>query len=79
VRTHVSIMLAGFCVGLAVAGVGAPRRLARQMFAVTEGFLGPLFFVWLGRRWIFVRSVSIRRWSCSGWCSESARSRSTSR
>jgi len=48
VRTHVSIMLAGFCVGLAVAGVGAPRRLARQLFAVTEGFLGPLFFVWLG-------------------------------
>jgi Kef-type K+ transport system membrane component KefB len=48
VRTHVSIMLAGFCFGLAVAGVGEPRRLARQLFAVTEGFLGPLFFVWLG-------------------------------
>jgi Kef-type K+ transport system membrane component KefB len=47
-RTHVSVMLAGFCVGLAVAGVGAPRRLAKQLFAVTEGFLGPLFFVWLG-------------------------------
>ncbi|HKT01478.1 MAG TPA: cation:proton antiporter, partial [Rugosimonospora sp.] len=47
-RTHVSIMLAGFAFGLAVAGVGEPRRLARQLFAVTEGFLGPLFFVWLG-------------------------------
>jgi Kef-type K+ transport system membrane component KefB len=46
--THVSIMLAGFCFGLAVAGVGQPRRLARQVFALTEGFLGPLFFVWLG-------------------------------
>ena len=45
---HVSIMLAGFSFGLAVAAVGEPRRLAHQLFAVTEGFLGPLFFVWLG-------------------------------
>ncbi|HEY2794903.1 MAG TPA: cation:proton antiporter [Micromonosporaceae bacterium] len=48
VATHVSIMLAGFTFGLAVAAVGEPRRLARQLFALTEGFLGPLFFVWLG-------------------------------
>lgn len=49
VRTHVSIMLAGFSFGVALnAATGAPRRLARQLFAVTEGFLGPLFFVWLG-------------------------------
>jgi Kef-type K+ transport system membrane component KefB len=48
VHTHVSIMLAGFSFGLAVAGVGEPRRLAKQLFAVTEGFLGPLFFIWLG-------------------------------
>ena len=48
VATHVSIMLAGFCFGLAVAGVGEPRRLAKQLFALTDGFLGPLFFVWLG-------------------------------
>jgi Kef-type K+ transport system membrane component KefB len=41
-------MLAGFSIGLAVTAVGEPRRLARQLFAVTEGFLGPLFFVWLG-------------------------------
>jgi Kef-type K+ transport system membrane component KefB len=47
-RTHVSIMLAGFSFGLAVAGVGEPRRLAKQLFALTEGFLGPVFFVWLG-------------------------------
>ena len=25
-----------------------PRRLARQLFGITEGFFGPLFFVWLG-------------------------------
>ncbi|HZD99499.1 MAG TPA: cation:proton antiporter [Micromonosporaceae bacterium] len=48
VATHVSILLAGFGFGLAVAAVGEPRRLARQLFALTEGFLGPLFFVWLG-------------------------------
>jgi Kef-type K+ transport system membrane component KefB len=48
VSTHVSIMLAGFALGLVIAGVGEPRRLARQLFGVTEGFFGPLFFVWLG-------------------------------
>jgi len=48
VQTHVSIMLAGFSLGLAVAAVGEPRRLARQLFGVTEGFFGPLFFLWLG-------------------------------
>ena len=25
-----------------------PRLVARQLFALTEGFLGPLFYVWLG-------------------------------
>jgi hypothetical protein len=39
VRTHVSIMLAGFSFGLAMAAVGEPRRLARQR--VTEGLFGP--------------------------------------
>ncbi|MGZ4476521.1 MAG: cation:proton antiporter [Nocardioides sp.] len=48
VRTHVSIMLAGFAFGLAVTAVGEPRRLAKQLFALTEGFFGPLFFIWLG-------------------------------
>jgi Kef-type K+ transport system membrane component KefB len=48
VASHVSIMLAGFSFGLAVAGIGEPRRLARQLFAFSEGFFAPLFFVWLG-------------------------------
>ncbi len=48
--THVSIMLAGFSFGLAVAGVGEPRRVAKQLFALNDGFLGPLFFVWLGAK-----------------------------
>jgi Kef-type K+ transport system membrane component KefB len=48
VSTHVSIMLAGFALGVVIAGIGEPRRLARQLFGVTEGFFGPLFFVWLG-------------------------------
>ena len=48
VTTHVSIMLAGFALGLVVSGVGEPRRLARQLFGITEGFFGPVFFVWLG-------------------------------
>ncbi|TFC42787.1 cation:proton antiporter [Cryobacterium sp. TmT2-59] len=48
VYRNVSIMLAGFSFGLAVAAVGEPRRLARQLFALADGFLGPLFFVWLG-------------------------------
>lgn len=48
VKTHVSIMLAGFALGLAVGAVGEPRRLARQLFGITDGFLAPLFFIWLG-------------------------------
>jgi Kef-type K+ transport system membrane component KefB len=48
VALHVSIMLAGFAFGLVVASIGEPRRLAKQLFALTEGFLGPVFFVWLG-------------------------------
>jgi len=46
--THVSIMLAGFCLGLAFAAVGEPRRLARQLFGLSEGLFGPIYFVWLG-------------------------------
>lgn len=48
VRTHVSIMLAGFACGVAIAAAGEPRRLAKQLFALSDGFLSPLFFVWLG-------------------------------
>lgn len=47
-QLRVSVMLAGFCIGLAVAAVGEPRRLARQLFGLTEGLFGPIFFVWLG-------------------------------
>jgi Kef-type K+ transport system membrane component KefB len=48
IATRVSIMLAGFALGLVVSAVGEPRRLARQLFGITEGFFGPLFFIWLG-------------------------------
>jgi Kef-type K+ transport system membrane component KefB len=47
-RVHVSILLAGFSLGVAVAAIGEPRRLARQLFGLTEGLFGPVFFVWLG-------------------------------
>ncbi|QNE46771.1 cation:proton antiporter [Glaciihabitans sp. INWT7] len=45
---QVSVLLAGFLLGLVVAAIGEPQRLARQLFGITEGFFGPLFFVWLG-------------------------------
>jgi Kef-type K+ transport system membrane component KefB len=45
---HVSIMLAGFALGLGVAAIGEPRRLTKQVFALTEGLFAPIFFVWLG-------------------------------
>lgn len=45
---QLSIMLAGFALGLVLAAIGEPHRLARQLFGMTEGFFGPLFFVWLG-------------------------------
>lgn len=48
VFSHTSILFAGFSFGLVVSGVGEPRRLAHQLFAVSDGFLGPVFFVWLG-------------------------------
>lgn len=48
VETHVSTMLAGFTLGLVVSAIGEPRRLARQLFGITQGFFSPLFFVWLG-------------------------------
>lgn len=45
---HVSVMLAGFVTGVAIAGAGEPRRVAKQIFALTEGFFAPIYFVWLG-------------------------------
>jgi Kef-type K+ transport system membrane component KefB len=47
-NVHVSVLLAGFSVGLVLAATGTPRRLGRQLFGVSEGFLGPIFFIWLG-------------------------------
>jgi len=44
----VSILLAGFLAGTVLAAQGVPRRLARQLFSVSDGFLSPVFFVWLG-------------------------------
>ncbi|MEN9715979.1 MAG: hypothetical protein RJA35_1446 [Actinomycetota bacterium] len=44
----VTIMIAGFGLGLAIAANGLPRRLAKQLFAVSEGFFSPIFFVLLG-------------------------------
>lgn len=46
--TQLSILLAGFALGLVIGAIGEPHRLARQLFGITEGFFGPLFFVWLG-------------------------------
>ena len=45
---QVTIMIAGFGLGLAIAANGMPRRLAKQLFAVSEGFFSPIFFVLLG-------------------------------
>ncbi|NLT26399.1 MAG: cation:proton antiporter [Microbacteriaceae bacterium] len=45
---EVSIMLAGFALGIAVSSVGQSRRVDHQVFAMTEGFFGPVFYVWLG-------------------------------
>ena len=45
---HISVMVAGFAIGLVLAANGMPHRLARQLFAVAEGFFAPFFFVWLG-------------------------------
>jgi Kef-type K+ transport system membrane component KefB len=44
----VTIMIAGFGLGLAIAANGFPHRLAKQLFAVSEGFFSPIFFVLLG-------------------------------
>lgn len=45
---QISVMLAGFAFGLALASIGPPRRLAKQLFALTEGFFAPIYYVWFG-------------------------------
>ena len=52
---HASVMISGFTLGVALASVGVPRRLARQLFAVSDGFFAPIYFVWLGA------SINIRQ------------------
>jgi Kef-type K+ transport system membrane component KefB len=47
-KFSLSVMIAGFVVGLALAVHGVPHRLAKQLFALTEGLFAPFFFVWLG-------------------------------
>ena len=47
-KFSLSVMIAGFAIGLALAVHGVPHRLARQLFALTEGLFAPFFFVWLG-------------------------------
>jgi Kef-type K+ transport system membrane component KefB len=47
-RFSTSVMVAGFAMGLALTVHGMPHRLARQIFAVSEGLFAPFFFVWLG-------------------------------
>jgi Kef-type K+ transport system membrane component KefB len=61
VTTHVSIMLAGFALGLVISAIGEPRRLARQLFGISEGFFSPLFFVWLGAS-LQVRELGDHPW-----------------
>lgn len=47
-KLHASTMVAGFSLGIVLAAIGVPRRLARQLFAVSEGLFSPLYFIWLG-------------------------------
>jgi len=44
----VTIMISGFGLGLALGANGMPKRLAKQLFAVSEGLFSPIFFVLLG-------------------------------
>lgn len=41
-------MLASFCCGMVVSTMRKRKRLSNQFFALTEGFFGPFFFLWLG-------------------------------
>ena len=59
VRFGTSVLIAGFTVGIVVAFLGEPRRVAQQLVGVGEGFAIPVFFVVLGTQLdvsAFVRS-----------------------
>jgi Kef-type K+ transport system membrane component KefB len=47
-RFGTSILIAGFAVGVVVALLGEPQRVAQQLVGIGEGFAIPLFFVHLG-------------------------------
>jgi len=47
-RFGTSILVAGFTIGVVVAALGEPRRVAQQLVGLGEGFAIPLFFVHLG-------------------------------
>jgi Kef-type K+ transport system membrane component KefB len=47
-RFGASILIAGFAVGVVVALLGEPRRVAQQLVGIGEGFAIPVFFVHLG-------------------------------
>ncbi len=47
-RFGTSILIAGFAVGVVVALLGEPQRVAQQLVGVGEGFAIPMFFVHLG-------------------------------
>lgn len=57
-RAGTSILVAGFASGLVVAAIGQPRRLARQVRGIANGFFVPLFFVTLGAR-LDVRGLDV--------------------
>lgn len=47
-KFSLSIMVAGFVLGVALGREGISHRLNRQIFGLSEGFFAPIFFVWLG-------------------------------
>ena len=48
IQLQSSVLLAGFGIGVVLASVGVPRRLARQLFGISDGFFAPVFFILLG-------------------------------
>jgi Kef-type K+ transport system membrane component KefB len=55
-KFSLSIMTAGFVLGLALGRDGISHRLNRQIFGLSEGFFTPFFYIWLGGQLDF-RSV----------------------
>jgi Kef-type K+ transport system membrane component KefB len=49
-KVGASLLVAGFGIGLVVAGTGGPKRLSNEVLGLGQAFLVPLFFVLLGAR-----------------------------